>query len=139
MRQGEDLPERVRRVSHIPWKRALDRSADGDETVNNQPVAYISASERARLLAGQTAVVMPAQEHDDPAESLCFVEPRKRRGIGVWLQRAIKVKFRFYTTNYLAWHLLPTIRFGVYSSSKGFFLALTFLKADALISFEWSE
>jgi hypothetical protein len=126
----------VRRIPRICGKRALDRSADGDETVTSQPAAYISPSERARLAAGQTAMVLPSRGGDDPAGLLCFVERPQRT---TWRERTVRAKFRLCTSAIFAWHLLPTIRFGVYSSRQGFFVALTFLKFDLCSSLDWGK
>lgn len=56
-----------------------------------------------------------------------------------WRERTVRAKFRFCTSTFFAWHLLPTIRFGIYTSRQGFFVAITFLKWDLCVSTDWSK
>lgn len=47
----------------------------------------------------------------------------------------MKFRVRFSNYEYMAWYLLPTIRFGRHSDGGGF-VALTFMKMDVCLS--WS-
>ncbi len=46
------------------------------------------------------------------------------------------MKFRFRNGGFSSWFLLPTIRFGLFPNKGGGFLALTWMKLDAV--FTWS-
>ena len=46
----------------------------------------------------------------------------------------IKLRFRSGNMRFSAWHLLPTIRLGFWPEKNGGFLAFTFLKFDACLT-----
>lgn len=52
---------------------------------------------------------------------------------------SIKFKFKAGIENFTAWSLLPTIRFGKLRSGHGGFVAFTFLKFDACLTWEFKE